>query len=237
MQRNIKSLIGYSIGATDGEIGQVKEFYFDDLTWDVRYVIVETGNWLNGRKVIIAPEALLNPDWKNEVFPVNLSKEQIQKSPNIDTDKPVSRQQEIALYGHYAWQRYGGNGFYAGGLWAVLPELPIVKEEISQNEGKGDYDLHLRSTETVTGYNIHATNGDIGHINDFTIDDETWKLSFAVVDTHNWFGGKKVLIPVNNIKEVQWENSIVILNITMDEVKNSKLFNEDEFKYMENNKL
>lgn len=114
MKRNIKSLIGFTIGATDGEIGKVTEFYFDDETWTIRYLIVETGSWLFGRKVLISPIALLTPDWENKIFPINLTKEQIKNSPDIDTERPVSRQQELDMYAHYPWGTYWGSGFYAG---------------------------------------------------------------------------------------------------------------------------
>src|SRR5690349_6541754 len=103
MKRSAKNLIGFTMGATDGEIGKVKEFYFDDKTWTIRYLIVETGSWLFGRKVLISPQAVVTPDWENNVFPVNLTKEQIKNSPDIDTEKTVSRQQEIELYAHYPW--------------------------------------------------------------------------------------------------------------------------------------
>ncbi|MEO9147084.1 MAG: PRC-barrel domain-containing protein, partial [Ginsengibacter sp.] len=109
MKRSINSLIGYAIGATDGEIGKVKEFYFDDLTWTVRYLVVETGNWLNGRKVLLSPQALLTPDWKNEVFPINLTKENIKNSHNIDTEQPVSRHHELET-------SYRGSGIWSGGM-------------------------------------------------------------------------------------------------------------------------
>src|SRR5664279_6193650 len=104
MQHNIKSLIGYDMGAKDGEIGTVKQFYFDDKTWSIRYLVLRTGGWLFGREVLISPDAVVKNSLKQGTFPVNLLKEQIRTSPDIDTAKPVSRQQEIELYGHYLWQ-------------------------------------------------------------------------------------------------------------------------------------
>ncbi len=165
MQRNIKSLIGFSMGATDGEIGKVKEFYFDDLTWTVRYLIVETGNWLNGRKVLIAPQALLTPDWKNEIFPINLTKEKIKNSPDIDTEQTVSRQQEILLNDYYPWTSYWGGGLWSGGMGTsgMMMEThePIEialnkKINIADEETPGD--PNLRSTHKVNGYSIHAAD-------------------------------------------------------------------------------
>ena len=238
MQHNVNSLIGYSMEAKDGEIGKVKEFYFDDQTWAIRYLILKTGNWLSGRKVLISPVALIKGECKSGRFPVNLTKEQICSSPDIDTDKPVSHQQEIELYGHYAWQRYGGSGFYAGGSAPfIVDSPPIIDEKIikqtDNTERSGDA-LHLRSTERVTGYHVHAIDGAIGHVKDFIIDDQTWQLTYLVIDTNNWIGGEKVLIPVSHIKEVQWENFNVIVDENIASIKNSKVFHESEFTHREN---
>ncbi len=235
MQRNIKSLTGYSMEATDGDIGKVEEFYFEDNTWQIRYLIVKTGNWFLYRKVLIAPQAIVKRDAEPGVFPVNLSKEQIRASPDIDTDKPVSRQQDIQLYGHYAWQRYGGSGFYAGGSAAAMDNAPIIDEKIMKeadaNDNRSDDDLHLRSTKTIMGYHIRASDGDVGHVSDFIFDDANWQIIYLVVETHNWFGGKKVLIETGTVKEIQWDNSKVIVNISTDAIKDSPVFDESQFKY------
>lgn len=233
MERNVKSLIGYNMGTTDGEIGKVKEFYFDDNTWTIRYLIVKTGSWLFGREVLISPDAVMRNSWKEETFPVSLTKEQIRTSPDIDTNKPVSRQIEIQLYGHYPWRPYWGSGFYAGSLWDAANTSSVIDEKvINAADDKGriaDEDQHLRSTKEVTGYSIHATDGEIGSVIDFIIDDQTWQLVYFVVDTRNWFGGKKVLIEVRHIKEVQWDKSRIFVDTTVDAVKNSETYYETEF--------
>ena len=166
------------MGATDGEIGKVKEFYFDDLTWTVRYLVVETGNWLNGRKVLIAPQALLTPDWNNEVFPINLTKEKIKNSPNIDTEKPVSRQHEIEMYDYYPWTSYWSGGMWGGGMGipemmteARQPTAGAVRSENNTEAKQVDGDSHLRSTHELMGYTIIAIDGKIGDVEDFLVDD------------------------------------------------------------------
>ncbi len=238
MQRNIKNLIGYSIGATDGEVGKVEEFYFDDKNWGIRYLVVKTGNWLFGRSVLLSPIALQKPDWERSEFPVALTKDQVSNSPDIDMQKPVARQHEIALYEHYAWQPYWNSGFYAGGLWGVMQPAPlfdqrIIKDDITTDVQSDTGDLHLRSTDRVTGYHIHASDGEIGHVNDFVIDDKTWQILYFVIDTHNWVGGKKVLIPVENIKEIIWEESKVIVDISTAGVKDCASFDESKYNHPE----
>jgi uncharacterized protein YrrD len=237
MEHNINNLLRYTMEATDGLIGDVKEFYFDDKTWHIRYLIVKTGGWLSGREVLISPVALLKEKWRNGLFPVNLTKKQISSSPDIDTDKPVARQQEIELYSHYQWESYWGSCFFGGGSMGVSMPFPVVDRKVlieaDKNHKHADDDIHLRSTAIVTGYHIHATDEEIGHVNDFIIDDKTWQIKFIIVDTHNWFGGKKVMVPVHLIKKIEWSDSMVFLDISMAAIEKCKLFAEEDFIHLQ----
>jgi len=214
------------MGATNGEIGKVDEFYFDDQSWTIRYLVVKTGGWLSGRKVLISPAAFLKPDWENETFPVNLTQEQIENSPDIDTEKPVSRQHELDLYNHYSWP-YGirsGEGFYGGmGMMGMTESRIPIEDSVAayQHLQKQEGDPHLRSTGEVKGYSLHATDGDIGDVEDFIVDDDTWTIRFLVVDTGDWFPGKKVLVSPKWIKDIKWQNSSVYVDLTVDAIKNS----------------
>lgn len=230
MQHNIKSLIGYRMEAIDGDTGRVEEFYFEDTTWLVRYLILETGNWLLNRKVLIAPQAINVNDSKSGVFPINLTKEQIRSSPNIDTDMPVSRQQAIKQYEHFGWQWYG-TGFYAGGSESNSYTQPITDESIVKDAETNDEDLHLRSTKNIIGYDIHSLDGDFGHVDDFILDDENWHIIYLVVDTHKCFGGTKVLIETSAIKQIIWEESKVMVNLSTEAIRECTLFDESDFKH------
>jgi len=224
MERSVKNLIDQNLEATDGEIGKVKDFYFDDDTWTIRYLVVTTGGWLSARKVLISPNALVQHSWASGIFRANLNREQVRNSPDIDTDKPVSRQQEEELANYYPWQPYWGAGFYQGGVWGIIPLTPSVDRSTIRNretKTSSNGDQHLRSCKEVAGYHIHTADGDVGHVNDFIMDDQTWKISYLVVDTHNLIGGKKVLIAVRHIQEVQWENSKVVADMTVETIKNS----------------
>jgi len=224
MQRISSILIGNNLDATDGEIGKVEDLYFDDQTWTIRYLIIKTASWLSEREVLISPQALLKHSWESGIFPVNLSREQVRDSPAIDTRRPVSRQHEERLAGHYAWQPYWGSAFVPGQLWGVIPPTPVINPSMLREPEtiKTDTDdPHLRSCDKIRGYHIHATDGDIGHVNDFIIDDQTWQISYLVVDTQNWIGGKKVLVAVRHIRKVQWENSKVVVDLTVESIKNS----------------
>lgn len=222
MRRSLNDLDGYIVRAKDGDIGTVCEFYFDDESWTIRYVIVDTGGWLSGRKVLLSPAAFDTPNWESRTFPVKLTKEQVQNSPSIDTAKPVSRQHETELHGYYGWPIYWGS--MLGGIQAApLMIMDTVREdETSQGKPKGD--THLRSTSEVTGNHIEATDGEIGHVEDFVVDDETWAIRYLLVDTRNWLPGKKVLVSLQWIKRMSWAESKVYVDLTSDAIKNSPEF-------------
>jgi len=223
MLRNINSLIGHKLHAKDGELGKVVEFYFGDKLWDIRYMVVETGNWLPGRKVLISPAALRAPDWKSKTFPVALTLQQVRTSPDIDTKKTVSRQHELELEKHYAWGGIAYAGGMAGGF--MFPQAPV--EEEKQEAGaaaRPKEDAHLRGTLSVTGYKIHALDGTLGHVEDYILDDGKWLIRYLVADLTIWLPGRKVLISPHWVKRIDWETSEVFADLTQEAVRNSPVF-------------
>jgi uncharacterized protein YrrD len=227
MKRSINSLLGYTIKGTDGEIGKVEEFYFDDRTSTIRYMVVKTGGWFAGKKVLISLEAFKKPELESKTVSVNLTQEKVKNSPDIDTDKPVSLQQEELMRGYYSWPSYYGYGYGLGmyGYWGLgMWGYPAAEEkEMNQMNATAhsNDNPHLRSTHEVIGYDIHATDGVIGEVEDFLVDDNTWKIDFMMIDTGHWFPGKKVLITPDKIKKIDWETGAVIIDTTIGQVKDS----------------
>jgi len=217
-------MIGYEIRASDGDLGKVDEFYFDDETWTVRYIVVETGNWLSGRKVLISPVAFGKPEFESRTISVNLTCAKVRSSPNIDTEMPVYRQHEAELHEYYQWPWRGGYGGSFGTTPLPLSDDEVLAEQETSASGHQD-DPHLRSTREVTGYHLHATDGEIGHVEDFIVDDENWTIRFLVVDTTNWLPGKKVLLSPQWINRVEWADSSVHFDLTRESVENSSEFN------------
>lgn len=225
MERNSNGLTGLGLEATDGQIGEVVDFYFDDETWTIRYLVVKTGGWLSGRKVLISPAVLLHKSPAPGLIPVNLTQEQVRTSPDIDTDKPVSRQKQAMLNKHYFWENYWGTA--ASGGQMGIDDVPPV--HLKPSELDPDEDIHLRAVSEVDGCTVHATDGEIGHVDDLIIDDQSWKLTNLVVDTHDWIGGKKVLIPVNHIEMISFVNLRVRLDITQAEIEHSPVYDADAY--------
>ncbi len=224
MLNKAKTLKGYKLHSLDGEIGKVKEFYFDDHHWTIRYLIADTGNWLTGRQVLISPHALIAVNKEEGYVTVDLTRKQIEDSPSLDSDKPVSRQFEKLYYEYYGWPMYW-NGPY---MWGPYPN--IVNNRTKRREfthAKKAWDSHLRSTEYVSGYDIQATDGEIGHVEDFIIDDEMWTIRYLIIDTRNWWPGKKVLVSPQWIERVSWDDSKVFINLLREAIRQSPEYNEE----------
>ncbi len=228
---NASAIKGYAIAASDGQIGTVSDFLFDDTRWSVRWLVVDTGNWLSGRKVLLPLSALGQPDPQAREFSVALNMEQVKNSPDIDADQPVSRQMETDVYDYYGWSPYWGMGLYMGGYGfsgSALVESSYLeslrRDEASLNAQRDHGDPNLRSIAAVTGYHIHASDGAIGHVKDFILNDADWSIHYLVVDTKNWWPGKTVLISPHSAREIDWRDRVVNLNVDRQKVKDSPAY-------------
>ncbi len=224
MLRSIKQLLGDKLGASDGDIGQVKDFYFDDQNWAVRYVVADTGSWLSGRQVLISPHSFGSFHPAGKILTVNLTKKQIENSPPIEAHKPVSRQYEEEYYQYYGWPGYWqGDGLWGMSGFPILSTPPKTPphEKASAGLKHRSPDAHLRSTESVNGYHIAATDGTAGHICDFMMDEKSWAIGQIVVKTGHRFSGNEVLIPVRNVDKISYEKSTVFVNLTKTAVEHS----------------
>lgn len=230
MLRRTKDMKGRALRAADGVIGEVKDLYFDDRHWHVRYLVVEANAWGTKRQVLISPDALGTIDWGIQAFPVNLTTEQVRNSPGIDTDKPVSRQYEERLRQYYGWPPYWGAVLAEGGIGRPVMIPPPVPNPSSRELTDGNAPLRragdprLRSARDTINYGIVAIDGAIGHVEDFLIDDVAWRVRYLVIDTRNWLPGRKVIVAPGWIRETSWETKTVHVDLTREEIKVSPPF-------------
>lgn len=219
MLQNIKELYGQKLAATDGDIGHVKDFYFDDQTWVIRYLVVDTGSWLTGRLVLISPHAFGPFDRDAKVLHLKLSRKQIEASPSIETQKPVSRQYEIEYYRYYGWPAYweGGAMWGLGGYPVLTP--PLEEELAAHLRVHHRDDKHLQSTRAVAGYDIQAVDGSLGRVHDFQVDDKSWAIRDVVVETGHWYAGKEVLIPTTKVERTSYEDSKMVVTLTQADIQ------------------
>ena len=222
MLRKATELMGLKLGAQDGEIGRVKDFYFDDQTWTVRYLVADTGTWLTDRRVLISPFAFKGVDIEHGHINVTLTRDQIEHSPSIDEHKPVSRQFEADYARHFGWPMY----WYGPALWGPTP-FPlydgVAREPLPDPDAVAQQsaDPHLRSASEVKGYYLHARDGDLGHVDDFVLGDADWAIRYLVIDTRNWWPGKKALVSTKWITHVSWDRSQVGVDLSRAQIQSA----------------
>jgi hypothetical protein len=213
MQHHIKDLIGSKLLAVDGAIGHVKDFYLDDQTWAIRYLVADTGSWLTGRLVLLSPHAFGKLDSLEGTLHLKLHRKQIENSPSIESHQPVSRQYEMDYHQYYGWPAYW-NAPAIGGFGGYPVVIAPSKDQIeAQRSHRHHEDKHLRSVIALTGYAIHATDGEIGTVRGFLVDDRKWTISQIVVETGHWYAGKEILISPGKVERISYEDSQVFVNL------------------------
>jgi PRC-barrel domain len=226
------SIHGYAVEASDGRLGTVSDLLFEDFDWTVKWLVVDTGNWLSGRKVLLPLSALGRPDAASRQFPVKLTMRQVRDSPDINTDMAVSRQMETDVYNYYGWSPYWSGGPFPT---SNAKATPLVAPLSSSGPRPGDPggadtqpkpgDPHLRSAAAVTGHHIHALDGEIGHAADFLVDDAGWIIRYIIVDTKNWWPGEKVLVSPRSVREINWADKKIHLDVKRQMVKGAPPYN------------
>ncbi|MBV9769398.1 MAG: PRC-barrel domain-containing protein [Bryobacterales bacterium] len=230
MLSNAKTLHGLKIRATDGELGSVDQFYFDDETWAIRYLIADTGGWLGDRQVLISPISVIGePDWQAKRLDVALTKSQVEHSPDINTHQPVSRQHEIAYFGYYGYPFYwGDSNLWGPGLYpaTLANPLPAAREMMPATTETNSMDSHLRSSQEVKGYYVEASDGEIGHVDGYVVDFDTWAIRYIEVATRNWWPGKKVLVSPAWIERVSWDDFKVYTGLSRQGIEDAPEYDE-----------
>jgi len=224
MLRSINAILGYKIAASDAEFGDVEDFYFDDWTWTVRYLVLDTGRWLPGRLVLLAPEVLGEPDWNRPVLPVSLTREQIENSPPVSAQAPVSRESEALLARYYGWATYWETDLVPENLRSSYAAEGTAR---GRRQLEGIVDSTLRSLEETEGYKAVGTDAKVGRVEDFIVETSNWIIRYAVVDTGRWLPGltgKRVLLSPAWISKVSWADREVRVDLTREAVENSPEF-------------
>jgi sporulation protein YlmC with PRC-barrel domain len=219
MLQEIKELYGNRLAASDGEIGRVQDFYFDDKKWVIRYLVADTGTWLTGRLVLISPRAFGRLDRDEKILHINLDRKQIENSPPIEAHMPVSRRYEVEYHRYYGWPEYWSGGAMAGlgGLPMVLPHSEDELKAQVQHNRRDDKDL--QAMRAVTGFHIQTVDGVVGHVSGFLIDDKNWTIRDLVVEAGHWYAGREIRISPDWVERVSYEESTVFVSLTKADIQ------------------
>lgn len=231
MLNTVKQLKSYKLNCLDGEIGKVKDFYFDDQEWVIQYLIADTGSWLSSHKVLISPHLIISIHHETASININLTKSQLENCPLLETDKPVSRQYQKELLSYLDYPPYWGGGMLGYRNLGILGQHQIINE-VEKNkeenlEDEASWDPHLRSVEEVNGYQVQSTDKEVGQVTDFVIDENSWNIRYLVVDTNKWLPGKKVVVSPQWIKMVSWSESLVFVDVSSKRIEQSQEYDEE----------
>ena len=236
----MNNLRGYELQATDGKLGKIDALYFDEDTWKVRYLVVNVGNWLMRQYVLLTPDCIEYVDREQETVVVSLTKDQIENSPDIDTQKTISREKEEMLHDYYAWVPYwrtmpvaAAGAPYGVPLASGALMMPGTAQSDQTVEERPERSLEstLRSTKEVKGYNIYANNGEIGHVETFLVDSLHWVIRYVIVDTGKWLPGRQVLIAPMWVSGMRWADSEMYLDLTKEQVETSPEYVAERYIY------
>ncbi len=226
MLRNAESMQGITLQGTDGRLGEVEDLLFDDVNWVIRYLVAETGSWLAERQVLLSPLSVREADHEGRVLRMDLTAEQIEKSPSIERDLPVGRQHEAQLNDYYGWPMYWEWTWTAPMSDPFPTSIPNPDagdpEDAPEEPPPGD--PHLRSAGEVRGYRIEARDGSIGHVEDLVVDAEQWVIRYLIIDTRNWLPGRKVLFAPKWVEKIDWGQRRVHIAYDRQHVQNSPVY-------------
>lgn len=213
---------GFSISARDGSLGQVDDLLFDNASWTMRYLVVDTA-WLFGRKVLLAAAVAGAPQKDEKLFPVMLTKQQVEDGPSVDTDKPVSRQEEILLQQYYGWPEYWmyPESMAIAGMGDDAVGAGVLGQAVAVAPNSADGDPNLRSAKEVCGYKVKAQDGEIGQVESFVVDDDSWAIRYVVIDTGNWLPGRKIIISPHWVADIDWSGQRFAVRMTIDQIESS----------------
>jgi sporulation protein YlmC with PRC-barrel domain len=222
MMRRFGGLKGYAITTTEGDVGTFEDFLFDETSWTVRQLVVDTGSWLSGRRVLLSPRSIAGIEDVGRRMMTDLTRRQLEGSPDIDAARPVSRRHEIELAAYYGYPFYWTGPYRWGTSPGPMPfgiESPPRAAGAAADARPSRVEPELHSATDVIGYGIAAADGELGHVEDYLVDEESWAIRYLIVDPRNWWPNAHVIVGVEWFTDVSWERRTVGVDMTRDAVR------------------
>lgn len=234
MLRKLHSLKSFVVNGRNGKLGTVDDFYFDQKQFVVRYLVIDTGNWLKHEETLISTHAIDDIDFENREIHVSLSSEQLEESPSIEKNSPISKTKEKALIEYFGWPDYwkkthsSDSEFIHAGITErkKLLNFKTIEKEAAKQKSE-IVETNLRSLEEVRGYKIHAKDDKFGHLEDLFVEEEdSWIIRYLLIDTRNILEGKSVLIAPDWIESISWFNKEIFVSKDKKEIEDSPEYEE-----------
>lgn len=231
----LHDLTRQDLTSRDGGTSTVVSVYFDDQDWVVRYFIVRLGGSVPGREVLVPPSATRRLPHQPDSLFLTLTRSELENAPPADSQLPASRHYELQIRSQNGdrTSRPGQDStrpwdFVCFGWPPHLPQGRLFDPTIdTRRQAPPNHPIakakqpHLHSSRTVTGYHIHARDGEIGHVEDFILEEPDWTVRYLAVNTRNWLPGKHVLIPPARVIDLNWALRLVIVDLDRETILNA----------------
>lgn len=230
MLETLSHLKGFRVDGSSEKLGKAEEAYFDDEKWVVRYLVVDSGGLLFGKRYLISPASVTDLSWEEHRVRTAVSRRQVKESPDIDLAQPVSRRKEAELMKYYQMPAYWhGTGMWGAGASPVALALEEYDDEsepgLSADEAEEE---HLRSSKEVVGYRVDASDDSVGSVADFVFDDRLWAIRYLVVDTKTLLPGKHVLVSPEWVEEVSWLEKRIVVRKNSKRIQSAPEYHPEE---------
>jgi hypothetical protein len=199
---HLRTLADALVITRDGDQKPIRNFLFDDRSWSIRFLVVDVGSWFARRLVVIPTTVVDEPDWAKKVVAAHLTKDQLLKSPNVDSAKPVSRQQQLALNELFGWADFAYDWCIPRALVPAQRGFPVHTQD----------DPHLRSTLDLTGYQVWATDGYLGRLEDFVLEQASWHINYLMVKVGDWVLNREQFVSTLSVRAISWADHRVTLD-------------------------
>jgi len=223
MLKRLRDLQNWTVVGRDGEdVGSISDFYLDDERWVLRFFLINAGGWMVDHPVFVSPLAITKVNWEDSTLEVDLTRDQVRKAPRLDpATSQVTRWFESDYYLYYGYPFYwdGPHAWGAQPLPTRVAGAAAGAEPVPAADGSSEGTLH--SVDQITGYHLQALDGEIGHVEDFLVDPESWSIRYLVIDTSNWIGGRTVLVSPEWVRRIDWNDRLFHVDLTRDAIKDS----------------
>jgi hypothetical protein len=246
MLRSLRDLLRYDVDASDGACGTVRDFYFDDAAWCVRYLVIDTHKWLPGETILLSPACIRELHADSHRIAFELSRHDIEQRPHVPVELPIPREDEKRLSDYYQWPVYWSaspgrppmpaatgqagiqptgpmTGATAGGLPPTGP-----RPRPTGASGAGGPAATLRSFATFEGMTVQATDDVIGRLHDLIVDSECWEVRYGVVETGGVLHHRTVLLALGWVQHIDWTGRTLAVDLTAGQVEGSPEFDPAE---------
>jgi hypothetical protein len=217
----VSDLNAYKLNARDGELGRLHDLSFDEVTWQVRHLVIEGRSGQPGW-ILMHPLAVRRWDIQSRSIDLTVTRLQVERRPPVDVDQPLSQRQAERYYRHFGWPAY----WPAHGRGPAESQPPFRpagsgSSRTSTGDQPADHDPHLHGARRLLDFEVLARDGHAGRVDDILVDAATWMVRQLAIDARTRWLGKQALVSAEWITEIDWIQGRLQLDLDLDRLGRS----------------